>query len=179
MRELLKYPDFNMQVMAEVANALTVLGETLPELFFCYTGEMQENAISDVLQQKNIPPILEQLYQLIGKKVSLSRLVELMRRHDVDVVSVLLIQPRAPAVFDITFEEVVEILNTMYKKETPTYQMIYCQELLQKSLLLSQIEKDLPATDDVRHLLKDVCAIENLARSLFEKGRQASEIIAF
>jgi len=177
MRDLLIYPDFNMQAIDEMHEILVLLEEVFLEGDGYEKRDMEESEAWAVITERKMLPDLERLYDLIGKRVSLIRLCSLIQSYSTDDVGVLLLQEKAPAVFDITFEEVVEILKMMYQQETPVYQKIYYQELLQKSLLLTQIDKVLPSVMSNNQGTIEMSVIEGWAKRLFDESKEASEII--
>lgn len=167
MRDLLQYPFVNLMRQEEVFFVLKEMSKCKPE------GVSYKSEVADAGKQQEL---LILLGKLTGKVFSMAYLDTLMQQYALDVLPLVLLQPKPPAVFDITVDEVAEVLVVLLDAQTMLHQKIYYKELLQKSLLLSDIDDYLPC-ENISTLMQN--DIMELACRLHAAGSEGAKIITF
>lgn len=167
MRDLLQYPFVNLTLQEEISCVLKEMSECRQE------GVFYNSEAADAVKQQEL---LILLGTLTGKVFSMAYLDVLMQQYTLDVLPLILLQPKPPAVFDITVAEVAEVLVVLLDAQTMPHQKMYYKDLLQKSLLLSDIDDYLPCENRSDLTQNDIV---QLAYRLHAEGTEGAKIITF
>lgn len=167
MRDVLQYPFVNLVRQEEIFSVLQEISKCRPK------GISYKSEVADAGKPQELVILLG---KLTGKVFSMSYLNTLMQQYALDILSLVLLQPKPPAVFDITVDEVAEVLAVLLDAQTLSHQKMYYKELLQKSLLLSDIDDYLPCESRLVLAQSDIL---QLACRLHAEGTEGAKIITF
>lgn len=169
MRDLLNYPKINKSDYDEMICLIQTL--LLPQ------NKATEKTFSTSLEHNTLQAdedSLKKLHQLSGKIISFERLFELYKKSNIEQTAMQLLQPKPPAVFDITLAETQKIITRMYMGNVSLAQFEYDKELLKSSLLLSELASYLPPYGDKT---KEQADLENIAQKMYDEGKEGAAII--
>lgn len=174
MRALMHLPGIDLQNLNELRELVTQIVDMLngydvradehAQIVF------QDDGVGQGFQEK-----LARLNLLTGKVNNPFALVEVLQKNTLDDVAMQLLQPKPPALPDLTPDEVAEIVSEIVKPEIKTYHAAYYIELLRNSLLLPEVK------DYIEHPenwgMPSDASVKVIAQKMYEDGTESSRII--
>lgn len=166
VRDLLKYPKVDIDAHEKACRCVNKL---LSEHIACL-----QNSSTDAVTTSERE--LELLEKISKKRISLQYFCDLAKKNSAHDIANLLLLPKPPAVFDISSDEVLQIVCFMYAKSTSIPQFEYYKELLKSSLLLSALDEYLPSRHEVKWS-DDYLTL--IAHNIYQDGKKGAEILVY
>lgn len=174
MRALMHLPEIDTQNLNEIRELLTQIVDMLNGYDVRADKHAQiifhDENVGQSFQEK-----LARLNLLTGKVNNPLMLVEDLQKNLLDDVIMQALQPKPPALPDLTLNEVVEVVREIVKPDIKAYQSAYYIELLRNSLLLPEVQ------DYIEHPenwgMASQAPIEIIAQKMYEDGIENSRII--